>query len=99
MELKPETRANAERALQEYAFQPAEEKVWNLTYESGSNWNQVCNCGMVCGRWPSTKPAPRRGADREEHRLEPQHPAGDVRPDGNYPEGYSYWATARPRVR
>lgn len=93
-ELKPETRANAERALQEYAFQPAEDKVWNLNfYESGSNWNQVCNCGMVCGALAIYETCPARAAALIEKSIDSNLNIllEMYAPDGNYPEGYSYW--------
>lgn len=47
-DLKPETRANAERALREYAFDTAE-PYGSSFYNKVSNWNQVCNAGLVCG--------------------------------------------------
>ena len=46
-DLKPETRANAERALREYAFTAAGQYGANF-YKASNNWNQVCNAGLVC---------------------------------------------------
>ena len=93
-DLKPETRANVERALQEYAFLPAETEEWNLNfYESGSNWNQVCNCGMICGALAIYEVCPIRAAALIEKSIDSNlNILLDMyAPDGNYPEGYSYW--------
>lgn len=93
-DLKPETRANIERALQEYAFSPAENGVWNLNfYESGSNWNQVCNCGMICGALAIYEVCPGRAAALIEKSIDSNLSIllDMYAPDGNYPEGYSYW--------
>lgn len=79
---------------QEYAFQPAEDKVWNLNfYESGSNWNQVCNCGMVCGALAIYETCPARAAALIEKSIDSNLNIllEMYAPDGNYPEGYSYW--------
>lgn len=80
--------------MQEYAFQPAEDKVWNLNfYESGSNWNQVCNCGMVCGALAIYETCPARAAALIEKSIDSNLNIllEMYAPDGNYPEGYSYW--------
>ena len=58
--LKPETRANAERALREYAFDTAADygsSFYNKVSKAGT---RVCNAGRSAARWPSTRRAPRR---------------------------------------
>lgn len=93
-ELQPETRANVERALQEYAFYPAENKIWNKNfYESNSNWNQVCCCGLTCGALAIFETCPARAAAHIEKCIDSNLSILQTMyaPDGCYPEGYGYW--------
>lgn len=93
-ELSESTRAKAANALLKYAFQPAQEKKWNLDfYEATNNWNQVCNGGLVCGALASYENHPSEAKDMIVKAFESNAKALEVMysPDGNYPEGSGYW--------
>ena len=91
-DLKPETRANAERALREYAFDTAE-PYGSSFYNKVSNWNQVCNAGLVCGALAVYETCPETAEAIIEKSLESNRTAVEAlyAPHGNYPEGYGYW--------
>lgn len=91
-DLKPETRANAERALREYAFDTAE-PYGSSFYNKVSNWNQVCNAGLVCGALAVYETCPETAEAIIEKSLESNRTAIEAlyAPHGNYPEGYGYW--------
>lgn len=93
-ELSESTRAKAANALLKYAFQPAQEKKWNLDfYEATNNWNQVCNGGLVCGALASYENHPSEAKEMIVKAFESNAKALEVMysPDGNYPEGSGYW--------
>lgn len=93
-ELSPSTKENVEKALKEKAFVPAfgrEKLPW--FYNSGNNWNQVCNGGLtaaaiaVCDKYPEEARIAVQKAI--ESNVEPMKKM--YSPDGNYVEGYGYW--------
>ena len=93
-DLSAETRELARKALNDYAFTPALNKVWNLDfYNAKSNWNQVCNGGLVCAALAVYEDNSSVAKEIIEKALESNLPAMEemYSPDGNYPEGYSYW--------
>lgn len=93
-ELSAETKALVCEKLNEYAFTPANNKVWNLDfYAATNNWNQVCNGGLVCAALAVYENIPDIAKGIIEKALESNVPAMETMysPDGNYPEGYSYW--------
>ncbi len=93
-ELKDETKELAVEAIKKFAFKPADERVWNLNfYTAQNNWNQVCNGGLIAAAlatyesnsvWSSR--IIRNGLKSNIKAVESMYS-----PDGNYPEGYSYW--------
>lgn len=93
-ELSEATRVKAANALLKYAFQPAQEKNWNLNfYEATNNWNQVCNGGLVCAALASYESHSSEAKDMIEKAFESNATALEAMysPDGNYPEGSGYW--------
>ena len=93
-ELSPETKELARQALNDFAFTPANEGTWNLNfYEAESNWNQVCNGGLVCAALAVYENNSSVAQGIIEKALESNLPVMQAlyAPDGNYPEGYSYW--------
>ena len=93
-DLSAETRAAAENALREYAFKPAQEKVWNVNfYTAKSNWNQVCNAGLTCAALAIYETCPETALAIIEASIESNRTAVEAiyAPDGNYTEGYGYW--------
>lgn len=93
-ELSEATRTKAAGAMLNYAFKQAQEKNWNLNfYEATNNWNQVCNGGLVCAALASYENHPTEAKAIVEKAIESNIFALKVMysPDGNYPEGSSYW--------
>lgn len=93
-ELSEETRTLACKALNDYAFYPAQNKIWNLDfYNSDGNWNQVCNGGLVCAALAVYERNQTVAKDIIEKAATSNVVAMKAMysPDGNYPEGYSYW--------
>lgn len=93
-ELSEETRTLVCKALNDYAFYPARNKIWNLDfYNSDGNWNQVCNGGLVCAALAVYE----RNQTVAKEIIEKAATSNVVAmkamysPDGNYPEGYGYW--------
>lgn len=93
-DLSADTRAMVEKAIVEYAFTPARSKVWNLNfYQSPTNWNQVCNAGLVLGALAIYEQYPVLCQNMIDASVASNLPiaATIYSPDGSYPEGYSYW--------
>lgn len=93
-DLSSDTKELARKALNDFAFAPANDGVWNLNfYEAESNWNQVCNGGLVCAALAVYEDNQSVAQGIIDKALESNVPAmeGMYSPDGNYPEGYSYW--------
>lgn len=93
-ELSASTKELARKALNDFAFTPAANKVWNLDfYAATNNWNQVCNGGLVCAALAVYEDNPSVAKSIVEKAIESNLPAMEemYSPDGNYPEGYSYW--------
>lgn len=93
-DLSAETRTLAEKALNDFAFSPAQNKVWNLDfYSTVNNWNQVCNGGLVCAALAVYEKNQTVAKAIIEKAIESNKTAMSsmYAPDGNYPEGYGYW--------
>ncbi len=93
-ELSAETKALVEKKLVDYCFTPAENKVWNLNfYDSDGNWNQVCNCGIILSALAIYEKDVDHCKAMIKKSIESNKTAVAAMyyPDGNYPEGYSYW--------
>ncbi|MGN0189555.1 MAG: Heparinase II/III-like protein, partial [Candidatus Cryptobacteroides sp.] len=93
-ELSNDTKALVRKALDDFAFYPAQNKIWNLNfYEATNNWNQVCNGGLVCAALAVYEDNSTTASDIISKALESNLPAmqESYSPGGNYPEGYSYW--------
>lgn len=93
-DLSETTRKKAADALLNFAFKPAQNKVWNLNfYTATNNWNQVCNGGLVCGALATYETHPEEAKAMIEKALESNKSALETMysPDGNYPEGAGYW--------
>jgi len=70
----------------------SEMKEYNHWYGITSNWNQVCNAGMVYGALAVREDEPAL-SDSVIVRCLRSNPRslGDISPEGCYPEGYGYW--------
>ena len=93
-ELTSAQKSSFRKALHNYAFDTALNRVWNLDfYASDGNWNQVCNAGLVCGALAvfeddaqTAKTIVTKAIESNARAMEAMYA-----PDGVYPEGYSYW--------
>jgi len=57
-----------------------------------NNWNQVCNGGMTYGALAVADEYPELSASIINRAIKSiKLPMGEYKPDGAYPEGYSYW--------
>ena len=88
------TKKSAEKAIQDYAFYCALNGKWNLNfYTSATNWNQVCNGGLVVAAlavYETCQDDARSIIDKAIESNASVMPEM-YNPDGNYPEGYGYW--------
>ena len=93
-ELSTEQKRKIVSALDKYAFQNAINKKWNLNfYESATNWNQVCNGGLVTAALACYEDCAANAKTIIDKGVESnlRMAAQMYNPDGNYPEGYGYW--------
>ena len=92
--LDESSRATIRRAIVEKGLRPS---LTNDHWAKGdNNWNQVCNAGMTLGALVVAEEAPDLAASIVTRAIEgvPFAMKGYA-PDGAYPEGASYWSTAR----
>ena len=93
-ELQASTKELAAKALNDFAFSTAINREWSTDfYAAVNNWNQVCNGGLVCAALAVYENNPSVAKTIIEKAIESNLPAMQnmYSPDGNYPEGYSYW--------
>ncbi len=93
-ELPESSRSLIQEKIAEYAFDSAENRVWNLNfYENTGNWNQVCNGGLVLGALAVYETMPERAKKLIEKSVESNKISleANYSPDGNYIEGPGYW--------
>ena len=88
--LSPETKKKVEETLVKYAFETADGRDF---YTKASNWNQVCNAGLISAAlaiWETNpeicKKIVTKGVESNKAALEACYS-----PDGAFPEGSSYW--------
>ncbi len=92
-ELSDETKELVRTKIEELAFHPAMNDKKIFFYKSANNWNQVCNAGLICAALaiyednPNAQKIIERGVATNRRAMEAMYS-----PDGNYPEGYSYWS-------
>ncbi len=94
-DLQADTKQAVRKALENFAFTTAQNKVWNLNfYNAASNWNQVCNGGLIAAALAVYEDNPTQAKEIIEKGVESNLPAMSemYSPDGAYPEGYSYWS-------
>jgi hypothetical protein len=72
---------------------PSQNDKYNGWLRGNNNWNQVCNTGITFGALAVYDLQPRETAQLLERAIKSvQIPMATYAPDGNYTEGYSYWA-------
>lgn len=80
------------KAIIEKAFLPANNSKYNWFYNSQSNWNQVCNAGLVLGALSIYEEEPEMCKNIIDKAIETLPNAHECyKPDGAYPEGFAYW--------
>ena len=88
--LSPETKKLIEETLLKYAFETAEGRWF---YTGTNNWNQVCNAGLISAALTIWETNPELCKAMVDKSIESNK--GALRfgysPDGNYPEGSTYW--------
>lgn len=91
-DLNKEIKQKVKNAILEKAFKPSYAKEYNSFLIVGSNWNSVCNAGLVYGALAIFEDEQARAIDIIERALKSnQLPLKTYAPDGNYPEGPGYW--------
>ncbi|MBC9798025.1 heparinase II/III domain-containing protein [Sinomicrobium weinanense] len=91
-DLKESTRKNVREAILKKAFEPSyiEDHAWFLDVHS--NWNSVCNAGLVYGALAIMEDEKEQSVAIIERALKSNRlPLEAYAPDGNYPEGPGYW--------
>ncbi|MBC2596165.1 heparinase II/III family protein [Ruficoccus amylovorans] len=89
-DLSPQVRETVRKAIIEKAIEPG--LVGGGWVSTGSNWNQVCNSGLVMASLAVMKDQPEAAATLVERAVKNVPIALEkYEPDGAYPEGPTYW--------
>lgn len=97
-ELSTESRTTIKNAIMEKGLKPSLDTRYNEWLTATTNWNQVCNAGMVLGAlaiFESDTPLATQIINRAIGSIPLAMKEYD--PDGNYPEGYGYWGYGTTR--
>ncbi|NGM61047.1 DUF4962 domain-containing protein [Sphingobacterium sp. SGG-5] len=91
-DLQEQTKMKVRKAIVEKAIAPSYEKKYNRFLNMHNNWNSVCNAGLVYGALAIFEDDKEQAIAVIERALKStQLPLQAYAPDGNYPEGPSYW--------
>lgn len=92
-ELSENVRKKVKNAIIEKAILPASNSKYNWFYTSLSNWNQICNAGLVIGALAIYEDEPKLAQETIDKSIKSLNDYGMkvYEPDGAYPEGYTYW--------
>lgn len=91
-ELSPETRSKVRQAILEKGFKAAENSKDAWFYNSKTNWNSVCNGGLLYGALAIYEDEPEAARAIIEKCIETNPIVMEgYAPEGGYPEGYMYW--------
>jgi hypothetical protein len=90
--LSEQSRNTIKNAIVNKGLNPSNESQYNSWLKAKTNWNQVCNAGMVFGALAVQEDFPDLAHQiikrAKETIVLPMEAYG---PDGVYPEGYNYW--------
>ncbi|AFK01570.1 heparinase II/III family protein [Emticicia oligotrophica DSM 17448] len=79
-------------AILKKGIEPSLDSKYNSWLKASHNWNQVCNAGMTYGALAIYEENPVFSNQIIERAIESiKLPMQDYKPEGAYPEGYSYW--------
>lgn len=90
--LSEESKSIIRTAIVEKAFIPSQDSKYTWFYNAQSNWNQVCNAGLVFGALAIYEDEPELSQqiiDKAVETIQNGHQC--YQPNGAYPEGFSYW--------
>ncbi len=91
-ELSPSSRDIIREAILKKGIEPSLDTKYNSWLKATHNWNQVCNAGMTYGALAIYEDNPELAKQIMDRAIESiKLPMHDYKPDGAYPEGYSYW--------
>ena len=91
-ELLPDSRKKIRQAIVEKAIEASKTKHASF-YKSRTNWNQVCNGGLVCSALAIYEDEPEKTKEIINKALQTVPLALECyAPDGGYPEGFGYWS-------
>ena len=91
-DLSEPTRLLIKEAILKKGIEPSFDTRYNSWLKATHNWNQVCNAGMTYGALAIYEEQPELAKRVINRAIESVAlPMGDYSPDGDYPEGYSYW--------
>ena len=93
-ELQQSTKDKAKHALKAYAFDTCMTEDGDIFRRSMSNWNQVCTAGLISAAIACYDDDPSAMAEVIDVLVENNKTHGMTiyNTDGNYSEGYTYWA-------
>lgn len=79
-------------AILKKGIEPSLDSKNNYWLKNSNNWNQVCNAGMTYGAMAIFEDNPTLSTQIIDRAISTiKIPMGDYKPEGAYPEGYSYW--------
>ena len=91
-QLSESTKQKVRKAIVEKAFQPSYNKKEAWFLDAHSNWNSVCNAGLVFGALAIFDEEREASIAIIERSVQSNLlPLKTFAPDGNYPEGPGYW--------
>ncbi|WP_461533156.1 heparinase II/III domain-containing protein [Sinomicrobium sp.] len=91
-DLQQNTKEKVRKAIVEKAFKPSYVKKDAWFLDKNSNWNSVCNAGLVFGALAIMEDEKDESIAIIERSLKSNLlPLEAYAPDGNYPEGPGYW--------
>ncbi|QCR20984.1 heparinase II/III family protein [Pontibacter sp. SGAir0037] len=91
-ELSFKSKKLIEKAIYEKGLKPSLDNRYNSWLRMTSNWNQVCNAGIVIGALSVYETYPGIANHVINQAISSiKLPMDAYGPDGGYPEGYNYW--------
>ncbi|MGG7664231.1 heparinase II/III domain-containing protein [Dyadobacter sp. BHUBP1] len=87
------TRTRLREAMLTKGINPSLDKTYNWFLSAEHNWNQVCNAGITFGALAIAEHEPAIAARIVKRAVGsvPKAMLHSYKPDGAYPEGFSYW--------
>lgn len=91
--LSEQTRSRLREAILTKGIGPSQDKQYNWFLSAEHNWNQVCNAGITFGALAIAEHEPALAELIIKRAVEsvPKAMLPSYKPDGAYPEGFSYW--------